>query len=93
MFIGSASIELHIPQSNSLKSKRQVLKALKDRLHNKFNISVAEVDHNELWQRAVLGVAVVSNQQKFAQQVLSQVVEHIHRENGVEITDYSIEIL
>jgi len=93
MFIGSASIELHIPQSNSLKSKRQVLKALKDRLHNKFNISVAEVDHNELWQRAVLGVAVVSNQQRFAQQVLSQVVEHIHRENGVEITDYSIEIL
>ena len=93
MFIGSASIELHLPASNSLKSKRQIIKALKDRLHNKFNVSVAEVDHNDLWQRALLGVAVVSNQQRFAQQVLSEVVEYIHREAGVEIIDQSFEIL
>lgn len=93
MFIGSASIELHLPASNSLKSKRQIIKALKDRLHNKFNVSVAEVDHNDLWQRALLGVAVVSNQQSFAQQVLSEVVEYIHREAGVEIIDQQIEVL
>jgi hypothetical protein len=93
MFIGSASIELHLPASNSLKSKRQIIKALKDRLHNKFNVSVAEVDHNDLWQRALLGVAVVANQQKYAQQVLSEVVEYIHREAGVEIIDQQIEIL
>lgn len=93
MFIGSASIELHLPQSSSLKNKRQIIKALKDRLHNKFNVSVAEVDHNELWQRALLGVAVVANQKNFAQQMLSQVMEYIHRENGVEIIDYNIEIL
>jgi len=93
MFIGSASIELHLPQSTSLKSKRQIIKALKDRLHNKFNVSVAEVDHNDLWQRALLGVAVVANQQRFAQQVLSEVVEYIHREAGVDIIDQQIEIL
>ena len=93
MFIGSASIELHLPASNSLKSKRQIIKALKDRLHNKFNVSVAEVDHNDLWQRALLGVAVVANQQTHAQQVLSEVVEYIHREAGVEIIDQQIEIL
>jgi len=93
MFIGSASIELHLPASNSLKSKRQIIKALKDRLHNKFNVSVAEVDHNDLWQRALLGVAVVANQQKYVQQVLSEVVEYIHREAGVEIIDQQIEIL
>ena len=93
MFIGSASIELHLPASNSLKSKRQIIKALKNRLHNKFNVSVAEVDHNDLWQRALLGVAVVANQQKYVQQVLSEVVEYIHREAGVEIIDQQIEIL
>jgi len=93
MFIGSAKIELHIPQSSSLKDKRHIVKGVKDRLHNKFNVSVAEVDHNDLWQRALLGVAVVTNETKFAQQVLSQVVEQIHRENGVEIIDYSIEVL
>ena len=93
MFIGSASIELHLPHSGSLKSKRQVLRAVKDRLHNKFNVSVAEVDHNDLWQRVLLGVAAVANQNKFARQVLSEVLEYIRRENGVEIIDYSIEIL
>jgi uncharacterized protein YlxP (DUF503 family) len=93
MFVGSASIEFLIPQSNSLKSKRQVLKTLKDRLHNKFNVSVAEVDHNDLWQRALIGVAVVANQNNFARQVLSEVLEYIHRENGIEVINYNIEIL
>jgi uncharacterized protein YlxP (DUF503 family) len=93
MFVGSASIELLIPHSNSLKSKRQVLKTLKDRLHNKFNVSVAEVDHNDLWQRALIGVAVVANQNNFARQVLSEVLEYIHRENGIEVINYNIEIL
>ena len=93
MFVARASIDLHIPQSASLKDKRHVLRALKDRLHNKFNISVAEVDHNDLWQRSTLGVAVVSNEQKFAQKVISQVVEHIRRENGVVVLDYFLEIV
>ncbi len=93
MFIGSASIELHLPDSNSLKSKRQIIKALKDRLHNKFNVSVAEVDHNDLWQRALLGVVVVSNQQVFARQVLDQVLEYIHQEQGLEIIKHEFEIL
>ncbi|MCI0531305.1 MAG: DUF503 domain-containing protein [candidate division Zixibacteria bacterium] len=93
MFVARASIDLHIPQSASLKDKRHVLRALKDRLHNKFNISVAEVDHNDLWQRSTLGAAVVSNEQKFAQQVMSQVVEYIRRENGVVVLDYFVEIV
>lgn len=93
MFIGSASIELHLPDSNSLKSKRQIIKALKDRLHNKFNVSVAEIDHNDLWQRALLGVAVVSNQQGFARRVLDEVLEYIHQEQGLEIIKHEFEVL
>lgn len=88
-----ANIDIHIPQSGSLKSKRHLLKGVKDRLKNKFNVSVAEVGHNDLWQRATLGVSVVANEKKFANQVLSKVVEQIDRENGLQILDYSIEIL
>ena len=69
------------------------MKGIKDRLKNKFNISVAEVGHNDLWQRATLGVSVVANEKKFANQVLSKVVEQIDQENGLQILDYSMEIL
>ena len=69
------------------------MKGIKDRLKNKFNISVAEVGHNDLWQRATLGVSVVANEKKFANQVLSKVVEQINQENGLQILDYSMEIL
>lgn len=88
-----ANIDIHIPQSGSLKSKRHILKGIKDRLKNKFNISIAEVGHNDLWQRATLGVSVVANEKKFANQVLSKVVEQINQENGLQILDYSMEIL
>ncbi len=88
-----ANIDIRIPQSGSLKSKRHLLKGIKDRLKNKFNISIAEVGHNDLWQRATLGVAVVANEKKFANQVLSKVVEQINQENGLQILDYSLEIL
>lgn len=93
MVVGLANIDIHIPASGSLKGKRHVLKRIKDRVRNKFNVSIAEVDHNELWQRTTLGVAVVSNQKQFANQVLSEVVDLVNKENGVQILDYSIELL
>jgi uncharacterized protein YlxP (DUF503 family) len=92
MVVGLASIDIHIPESGSLKSKRHVLKGIKDRVKNKFNVSIAEVGHNDLWQRATIGVSVVANDKNFANQVLSKVVEHIGKENGLQILDYSIEI-
>jgi uncharacterized protein YlxP (DUF503 family) len=93
MVVGVANIDIHIPQSGSLKSKRHLLKGIKDRLKNKFNVSVAEVGHNDLWQRTTLGVSVVANEKKFANQVLSKVVEQINKESDLQILDYSIEIL
>lgn len=92
MVVGLASIDIHIPESGSLKNKRHFLKGIKDRVKNKFNVSIAEVDHNDLWQRATLGVSVVANQKQFANRVLSQVVDFVGRENGVLILDYSIEL-
>jgi len=92
MVVGLANIDIHIPQSGSLKSKRHVLKGIKDRVKKRFNVSIAEVDHNDLWQRTTLGVSVVANQKQFANQVLSQVVDFISKENGIQILDYSIEL-
>jgi hypothetical protein len=93
MVVGLASIDIHIPESGSLKSKRHFLKGIKDRVKNKFNVSIAEVGHNDLWQRTTIGVSVVANDKKFANRVLSQVVEYINKENELQILDYSIEIL
>ncbi len=93
MVVGLASIEIHLPESGSLKTKRQLVKRIKDRVKNRFNVSIAEVEHNDLWQRATLGVSVVANERQFANQVLSGVVEFVGRVNGVHILDYSIELL
>ena len=92
MVIGTCQVDLHLPESGSLKKKRQIVKRIKDRVKNRFNVSIAEVGDNELWQRATLGISVVSNDKKFANQVLNQVVEHINQENGVVVLDYSLEI-
>src|SRR5437879_13647441 len=64
--------ELHLEGCRSLKEKRHVLKSLKDRLHNRFNVSAAETAHHDLWQRAELTVWVVSNERGHAESVLRE---------------------
>lgn len=93
MLVGLYQLELFIPQSGSLKSKRFVLKSLKDKIRSKFNVSVAEVDENERWQRAVLGIAMVCNERKFIDQVMNQIFNLVSEESEVEITNQQLEIL
>ena len=92
MIVGCCRIEVFLPESGSLKTKRHVLKGLKTRLQNHFNISVAEVDGNDLWQRAVLGVAVVTNEARFADQVISKVIDHVRSDGRVVLIDYQTEM-
>jgi uncharacterized protein YlxP (DUF503 family) len=73
--IGVLTLELRIEHAHSLKDKRHVVKSLKERLRNRHNISIAEIDHQELWQRAVLAAVTVSSDRWRAEQVL-QAVEH-----------------
>src|SRR3954452_15298172 len=73
--IGVLTLELRIDDSHSLKDKRQVVRSLKERLRHKFNVSVAEIDYQDLWQRAMIAAVTVSPDQKFAESVL-QDVEH-----------------
>lgn len=93
MLIGTLQIDLFLPGVLSLKEKRFVLKSIKTKLGNTFNISVAEVDFNDKWQRARLGIAVVSNDRRFIDETLSKVMNAVANDGRAEITDQCIEIL
>jgi uncharacterized protein len=93
IIVGLCTIELFISDSRSLKDKRQVLLSVKDRLHGKFNLSVAEVDGQELWQKAVLGLACVANDGRHVNQVLDQAVNMIRSIPAIEIVQSRIELL
>lgn len=92
MFVGVGLVELYIPESGSLKSKRFVLKSIKTKIRNKFNVSVAEIENNDKWQRSSLGIAVVSNDKKIVDSTLNQVINFIESDFRVEIIDHSVEI-
>jgi len=94
MNVGICKIKLRLPENLSLKGKRRVLKSITARLKNKFNVSVAEVDDQDLWQLATLGICCVSNNKRYTNEVLSKVVNFIvDGQFGVEILDHEIEIL
>lgn len=93
MVVGLCTIELFISESRSLKDKRQVLHSLKDRLRGKFNLSVAEVDGQDLWQKAVLGMACVANEGGHVNQVLEQALNVIKSMPAVEVVRTKLELL
>lgn len=93
MVVGVCTVELWIPESQSLKDKRQVLHSLKDRLRGKFNLSVAEVDGQDLWQKAVLGMACVANDGSHVEQVLEQALNVMKSMPTVEVVRVHRELL
>lgn len=93
MIIGSCSLKLRIYEANSLKEKRKVLKSIIDRIKSRFNVSVAEVDLNDKWQVGVLGIVCVTNDSKYAQQIISNVIKFIDNDDRVEILEENTEIL
>ena len=93
MIVGLLTLDLHIPGSNSLKSKRLVLRSLIDRIKNKFNVSVAEVDAQNLWQRSVIGIAYVANETLIINQVFEKVKTLVLNTHSVELIDSTMEML
>ena len=94
MVIGACTITLHLPGNGSLKGKRSVLKSLTSRLRREFNVSVAEVDAQDVWQTAIIGVVCVSNRRDYAHGLLLQTIQWIERHRlDVELVDYEIEML
>jgi uncharacterized protein YlxP (DUF503 family) len=85
MLVALCRFDLRIPGSNSLKEKRHVLKTLTASLRSKFNVAVAEVDHQELWQRAALGVSAVAAEGYHLKRVMHEVERHIDTFPAVEV--------
>lgn len=94
MIIGILTIELHIPMSDSLKSKRSVIRPIIARLRSEYNVSVAEVGSQDVWRSAIIGVACVSSDRDYAHGLLTKVVESVERWRlDVELVDYEIELI
>ena len=91
--VGLCTIELFLGDSQSLKDKRQILSSLKDRLRQKFNLSVAEIGAQDLWQKGVLALACVANDGRYVNQVLDQAQNMIKSNPIVEIVQSRIELL
>jgi len=93
MIVGLLTLDLHVPEANSLKSKRVVVKSLIDRIKNKFNVSVAEVDAQNLWQRCIIGVAFVSNETVMINRVFEKIRTQVLGTHSVELIDSTMEML
>jgi uncharacterized protein YlxP (DUF503 family) len=93
MIVGVCTVELFLPDGHSLKAKRQVLLSLKDRLREKFNLSVAEVGEQDLWQKAMLGIACVANESAYVNRVLEQSLNLIRSLPTIEVVRSRIELL
>ena len=91
--IALLTLDIHIPHAQSLKDKRMIVRSLKDRLRAKFNVSVSEVDHQDLWQRAQLGVVIVGPDEKFLKKVLEEASEAAERIAPDCIIQSNIEIV
>ncbi|MCH6553632.1 MAG: DUF503 domain-containing protein [Candidatus Acidiferrales bacterium] len=93
MVVGLVRLEIHLPYAQSLKDKRQVVRKLKERLRARFNVAVAELDHQELWQRATVGVVSISNDNSHLAQVLETVVHESEKILKGDLVDSQIEYL
>jgi uncharacterized protein YlxP (DUF503 family) len=85
MMVALARFDLRIPGCGSLKEKRHVVKTLTNGIRSKFNVAVAEVDHQDLWQRSAIGVAAVAGEQYHARRVLHEVERLVERWTEVEV--------
>ncbi len=94
MHVGICRIMLHLPETGSLKDKRQVARSLSARIRNKFNVAVAEVEDQELWQRLTLAVCCVSTDPAHANEMISKVVAFVEESRrDLELLDYETEII
>ena len=95
MFVGVLRLTLHLPEPGSLKSKRHLLRSAIDRVKARFNVSIAEVAENDLWQKSVVGVAAVGNDHAFVNESLDKVADFVASVHGgqVQVTAREIEIV
>jgi uncharacterized protein YlxP (DUF503 family) len=93
MPVGLLTLELHIQHAQSLKDKRQVLRSLKDRLRAKFNVAVAELEYHDTWQRSVVGIVTISNEEHHVEESLQQVLAEADNILGPLLVSRSVEVI
>lgn len=93
MVIGILELEIKLFSSDSLKDKRRIIKSLIDRIRNNFNVSVSEIRHQDLWQRAGLGITLLTTEGKFAQSILSKIIDFIKKDKKISLIDSRMEIM
>lgn len=91
--VGVLTVELYLGGCRSLKEKRQVVQSLITRLRNEFNLSIAEVDHHDLHQRACLAIACVANQANYVNSVLDTVLERLEADGRIMLLESHLELL
>ncbi|HOY63424.1 MAG: hypothetical protein BWY28_01476 [bacterium ADurb.Bin236] len=93
MIVGALEVDIKIPGANSLKEKRHVLRSLKDNIRNKFNVAVSEVGHQDMWQRAAIGIAGVSSDRLFIEKEMARALQYIESRGDIEVIDASLEFI
>jgi uncharacterized protein len=93
MPVGLLTLELHLPEAQSLKDKRQVVRSLKDRLRGHFNVAVAELDFEEIWQRSVVGIVTLSNEEQYVEESLQKVLAEADKILGPLLVAHAVDML
>ncbi|KPK38273.1 MAG: hypothetical protein AMJ78_10265 [Omnitrophica WOR_2 bacterium SM23_29] len=93
MIVGILTVRLRMPENSSLKEKRMTTKSLKDKIRDRFNVSIAEIDDHDKWQVAAFGIAYVGTDRFCADAALSKVVDFIKECKQVDLIDYNTELL
>jgi uncharacterized protein len=93
MPVGLLTLELHIAEAQSLKDKRQILRSLKDRLRAHFNVAVAELDFEDIWQRSVIGIVTLSNEEQHVEEALQRVLAEADRILGPVLVSHAVDFL
>lgn len=93
MPVGLLTLELHLAEAQSLKDKRQVLRRLKERLRANYNVAVAELDFEDTWQRSVVGVVTLSNEEQHVEEQLQKVLAEADRILGPLLISHVVDLL
>ena len=91
--VGLCIFSLHLPGIGSLKQKRQILRSIKDRLRGQHNVAVAEIDHQDLWQRATLGVVGIASARAPLERIFESIQDDVERRVPGEVLDSHVEFL
>jgi len=83
MIVGIFTFEIYLPHSHSLKEKRKITNMIRDKIKTKFNVSIAEIDFFDLWQRAMFGVAIVNNEKRIVDNTFSNIINIIEEKTGL----------